>query len=143
MHVPHGGGDESPPAFPLEDVRILHTQARNGHFFGETERYAALCAALDPVRHILISHPTLARVVGPIIGRDNFYMRILSAGRSTSPADLIAGLMARAAELSGDPFRVATAERNAFLRVRPRTIESEIVEYLMERLLSSWPAGNW
>ncbi len=29
------------------------------------------------------------------------------------------------------------------LRVRPRTIESEIVEYLMERLLSSWPAGNW
>ena len=33
--------------------------------------------------------------------------------------------------------------RNEALRVRPRTIESEIVEYLMERLLSSWPAGNW
>ncbi len=33
--------------------------------------------------------------------------------------------------------------RRRNVRVRPRTIESEIVENLMERLLSSWPAGNW
>ena len=56
-------------------------------------------------------HP---RVVGPIIGRDDFYMHILSGGETTSLTNLIAGLMARAAELSDDRFRAA-GELNAFL----------------------------
>ena len=115
VHVALGGRDGTPPAFPLGDVRILYQRARHSHVFGEAERYAPLCAVLDPVRHILISHPTLARVVGPIIGRDNFYMQILNAGGSTSPTDLIAGVMARAVELSGDRFRTAAGELNAFL----------------------------
>ena len=77
--------------------------------------YAALCRVLDPVRHMLILHPTLARVVSPIIGRDNLYMQILNSGGSTSPTDLIAGLMARAAELCDDGFRKAAAELHALL----------------------------
>ena len=50
-----------------------------------------------------------------IIGRDEFWMEILSSGSVTSLTNLIAGLMARAAELSGDRFRAAAGELNAFL----------------------------
>ena len=114
-HVLLSVADRNPPAFPLTEVRILYAQARNAHIFGEADRYTPLCAALGPVRHILISHPTLARVVGPIIGRDNFYMQILNTGGSTAPTDLIAGVMARAAVLSGDWFRAAASELNTFL----------------------------
>ena len=53
--------------------------------------------------------------MGPIIGRDNFYMQVLNSGGSTSPAELAAGLMARAAEHSGDRFRKAAGELHAFL----------------------------
>ena len=42
-------------------------------------------------------------------------MRILNSGSSISAGDLIAGLMARAADLSGDRFRTAAGELNAFL----------------------------
>ena len=42
-------------------------------------------------------------------------MEILSAGGSTSPTDLIAGLMASAGVLSGDRFWSAASELNAFL----------------------------
>ena len=45
--------------------------------------------------------------------------------------------------LLGDASPTAVSAACRRLGVRPRTIESEIVEYLMERLLSSWPAGNW
>ena len=74
--------------------------ACHSNVFGEEEYYAPLCAMLDPVRSILRSHPTLARIASPIIGRDEFWMEIFNTGNSTAPADLIAGLMARAAELS-------------------------------------------
>ena len=110
-----GVADRTGPAFPLAQVRALYGQARNAHVFGEADRYAPLRAALDPVRDILISHPTLARVVGPIAGGNSFYMQILNCGGSTSPTGLIAGVMARAAELSGDRFRGAAGELNAFL----------------------------
>ena len=62
-----------------------------------------------------MSHPAIARDVGRFIGEDSFYMEILSAGGSTSPTDLIAGLMAPAGELSGDRFRSAASELNTFL----------------------------
>ena len=103
------------PVFPLDDLRDLYAMAHNSNAFGEREHYAPLRKALDPARHILLSHPALTRVVGPIIGKDNFWMQILNAGTSTSPADLIAGLMARAHELSGDRFRQAASEMKAFL----------------------------
>ena len=76
-------------------------------------RRCARCWIL--ARNILRSHPMLARVVSPIIGQDEFWMEILNTGQSTSSGDLIAGLMARAAELSGDRFRTAAGELNALL----------------------------
>ena len=103
------------PAFPLDDVRDLYAMAHHSHVFGEEEYYAPLCAVLDPARNILRSHPMLAGVINSIIGRDEFYLEILNTGQSTSSGDLIAGLMARAAELSGDRFRTAAGELNVLL----------------------------
>ena len=48
-------------------------------------------------------------------GRDEIWVQGLGTGRSTSLTDLIAGLMARAAELSGDRFRAAAGELSALL----------------------------
>ena len=42
-------------------------------------------------------------------------MEILNTGQSTSWANLVAGLMARAAELTGDRFRTAAAELDELL----------------------------
>lgn len=110
-----GDRDGTQPAFPLNDLCALYAIARHSHIFGAQEHYAPLLAMLDPVRYLLYSHPTLAPVVGQIIGKDDFWMQILNTGSSTSATDLIAGLMARAAELSRDRFRAAATELNAFL----------------------------
>ena len=115
VHVVFEERGGNPPAFPLDDLRDLYAMAYHSKVFGKEEYYAPLCAVLDPARHILRSHPTLARVASPIIGRDEFCMEILNISNSTSPADLIAGLMARAEELSGDRFRTAAGELNALL----------------------------
>ena len=109
------GKDETP--FPLDDVRMLYSRARHSRVFGREAEYARLRVRLDPARHILLSHPELERVAvaGRIVGENNFWIRILNTGTSISAGDLIAGLMARAAEVSGDRFRVAARELNAFL----------------------------
>ena len=115
VHFESGRRDGNLPAFPLDDLRILYAGARHSHAFGEEKYYTALCAVLDPVRHILRSHPTLARIMSRIIGKDDFWIQILGSGNLTSLTDLIGGLMARADELPGDGFRAAATELNAFL----------------------------
>ena len=100
--VVYAGPNGGPPHFPLDDLSALYAMAHTGNVFGEQEYYAPLCSALDPVRYILLSHPTLERVVSRIIGRDEFWMKTLGFGCVTSLTNLIAELMARAAELSGD-----------------------------------------
>ena len=103
--------------FPLADVRMVYSRARYSRRFGEEAQYAPLRELLDPVRHALLAHPTLQRVAvtGRLIGENDFWMRIVNSGSSISAGDLIAGLMARAAELSGDRFRAAARELSAFL----------------------------
>ena len=68
-----------------------------------------LRSVLDPTRHILLSHPELERaaVAGRTVGENNFWLQLLDSGTSISAGDLIAGLMARAAEIPRDRFRVA------------------------------------
>ena len=109
------GRDVTP--FPLDDVRMVYTRVRYSRRFGEEAQYAPLRKLLDPVRHALLAHPTLERVAvtGRLIGDNDFWMGIVNSGSSISAGDLIAGLMARAAELSGDRFRTAARELNAFL----------------------------
>ena len=115
VHFELGRRDGNLPAFPLDDLRDLYAMARHSHALGEDKYYTALCAVLDPVRHILRSHPTLARIMSRIIGKDDFWIQILGSGNLTSLTDLIGGLMARADELPGDGFRAAATELNAFL----------------------------
>ena len=111
--------DGKSAVFPLDDLRLLYAKAHRGKISDEAEYYAPLCEVLDPVRHILRSHPTLARVVSPIIGKDEFWMDIQNSGGLTYTTDLIAGIMARAAELSKDGFRTAVAELNGLLDPMP------------------------
>ena len=109
--------DGGTPPFPLDDLRLLYDEVRNSRLWGMEAHYAPLCAALDPVRYALLAHPVLERVAvtGRLIGDNDFWMRILGSGSQISPVVLIAGLMARAAELSDDPIRTALRELNAFL----------------------------
>ena len=113
-HVVIDGRDVTP--FPLDDLRMVYAEVRYSKRLGKEKYYASLRTALDLARHALLSHPTLARVAvaGRVIGDNDFWIRILNSGLSISAADLIAGLMARAAELSGDRFRTAARELNAF-----------------------------
>lgn len=114
-HFELGGRRDNSSVFLLDNLRDLYARAFHSHIFGEEKHYAVLNAVLNPVRGILRSHPTLARVISPIIGKDDFWMRILGSGSSTSLTDLTAGLIARANDLSGDGFRKAATELNAFL----------------------------
>ena len=109
------GRDETP--FPLDDLRMVYAMACHGGILAGEAQYAPLREVLDPARHALLAHPRLERVavVGRPVGENDFWMCILNSGTSVSAADLIAGLMARAAELPGDGFRAAAAELNAFL----------------------------
>ena len=109
--------DGGPPPFPLEDLRLLYDEVRNGRLWGMEAHYAPLRAVLDPVRHALLGHPTLERVAVTVrlIGDNEFWMQVLGSGGLISAGALIAGLMARAAELPDDGLRTSLRELNAFL----------------------------
>ena len=109
------GRDVTP--YPLDDLRMVYAEARHGGNFAVETQYAPLRAVLDPTRYALLSHPKLERVAvtGRLIGENDFWIRVLNSGTPISAGDLIAGLMARASELSGDGFREAAGELNAFL----------------------------
>ena len=105
------------PPFPLEDLRLLYDEVRNSRLWGMEAHYAPLRALLNPVRHALLGHPTLERVAvtGRLIGDNKFSMEILGSGGDIYTGTLIAGLMARAAELPDDGLRTSLRELNAFL----------------------------
>ena len=100
----------------LDHLRDIYATARHGgKIFGEKEHYSALRKLFDPARYILRSHPTLERVMSPIIGEDNFWIQVLGNGQSICLTDLIAGLVVRARKLPGDGFVAAARELEAFL----------------------------
>lgn len=107
--------DETP--YPLDDLRMVYSMADHSGTLAGTARYAPLREVLDPTRHALLSHPKLERVavVGRSVGDNDFWMEILNSGTSICAEDLIAGLMARAAELPRNGFRQAASELNAIL----------------------------
>ena len=105
--------DETP--FPLHDLRTIYLSARHGGMLAEHLHDAALRDAMDPVRSILRSHPTLWRVFAPLIDQDDFWVQIRGHGSLTSLTNLIGGLMERADELPGDGFDAAAGELHALL----------------------------
>ena len=109
--------DDRPPPFPLDDLRLLYDEVRDSRPWHLETHYAPLRAVLDPVRHALLAHPTLEKVAvtGRLIGDNRFWMEIPGSGADMYIGTLIAGLMARAAELPEDGFQTALRELNAFL----------------------------
>ena len=109
--------DGRPPPFPLEDLRLVYDEVRDSRPWGLETHYAPLRAVLNPVRHALLGHPTLERVAvtGRLIGDNRFSMELPGSGGEIYAGTLIAGLMARAAELPEDGFRPALRELNGFL----------------------------
>ena len=100
----------------LDHLRRIYATARHGgKISGETEHYSAVRKLLDPVRHILRSHPTLERVMSLIIEEDDFWIQVLGGGQLICLTDLIAGLVVRAREIPGDGFVAAATELEAFL----------------------------
>ena len=109
------GRDETP--FPLDDLRMVYAGARYRQAFGREAEYEPLRKVLDPVRYALLAHPKLERVAvsGRSIGENDFSLKMVSSDKSTSAGELIAGLMARTADRTGEDFRAAVRELNAFL----------------------------
>ncbi len=123
-YVLSADGSIEPPPIALDDLRDVYGMARHSHVLSEWRYFAPLGSVLDPARNILRSHPTLAQVVNPIIGRDEFFLEILNMGQSTSSADLVAGLMFRSAELTGDRYRKAVGDLHALLEPANETAGS-------------------
>ena len=121
------GGDHSDRVFPLDDLRILYQRARHCEGTAEGRDFEPLLAELNPVRHIVNAHPTVAAVASPLIGRDEFSIRILGSGGHTCTTDLIAGLMARADEHSRDRYRAAARELNAFLAPSSEEVSASVL----------------
>ena len=118
VNMAFGTRDGRPPALSPDDVRDRYAPPRHSYVFGEEERLSEPKGARASARHTLLSHPALARVVGPVIGPEDFWVEILGNGHLTSSEDVIAGLMARASQHSGDRFRAAASELEAFLAPR-------------------------
>ena len=116
VHVMSEGSNEISSESLLDHLRDIYATARHGgKIFGEKEHYTALSKLLDPARHTLRSHPTIERVMSPIIGKDDFWIQVLGNGQSICLTDLLAGLVVRARKLPGDGFVAAATELEAFL----------------------------
>ena len=118
MHLLFGGPEGALHTYSPEQV--WGHFARQGRSWDWVPRRAEsqtskASSKADVVGSILLAHPTLADVSDSISGGDEFWVQGLGTGRLTSLTDLIAGLMARAAELSGDRFRAAAGELSALL----------------------------
>ena len=126
--------DGKPPPFPLDDLRLLYDEVRNAGLWGMEAHYAPLRAVLDPVRHALLGHPTLERVAvtGRLIGDNRFSLEILGSGGDIYTGTLIAGLMARAAELPGEGLRTSLRELNAFLSPAGKGTSADVLGSLDE-----------
>ena len=116
VHVMSEGSNEISSESLLGHFRDIYATARHGgKIFGEKEHYTALRKLLDPARHILRSHPTIERVMSPIIGKDDFWIQVLGNGQSICLTDLLAGLVVRTRKLPRDGFVAAATELEAFL----------------------------
>jgi hypothetical protein len=63
---------------------------------GGKKFYDPLREALDPVRAILRSHPSLSEALGMRVGNDEFHVKILNGTSLTWLTQIVAGLLERA-----------------------------------------------
>lgn len=112
------GADNPSDAFALFDFSSRACVRKERDDAGE---YGPLCNALAEVRSVLAAHPALAEARSESLvhqTRDDIWIQILSHGYRGSLSSMIASLMARGVELSGDGFRRAAAELDGVLAPR-------------------------
>ncbi|WP_162932909.1 HEPN domain-containing protein [Roseovarius sp. EL26] len=122
--VSFNGVDETP--FPKDDVADLYDLARLASRSAESKYYKPLREALDPVRGILRSHPSLARALGNRIGNDEFHVRILNGTSLTWLTQIVAGLMECAHDHGDRGFRKAANELGAILELSSTTLDVDV-----------------
>ena len=117
MGLLFGGPEGAPHTYSPEQVWGHFAMQGRGWVWvpRRAESQTSKASQADVVGSILLAHPTLADVPDSMAGHDEFRVQGLGTGRLTSLTDLIAGLMARAAELNGDRFRTAAGELSALL----------------------------
>ena len=123
-HVSFNGKDETP--FPKDDMVHLFDLARSASRSVEKEYYKPLREALDPVRGILRSHPTLARALGTGIGNEYFHVRILNGTSLTWLTQIVAGLLERAHKDGDGGFASAANELGSVLDLSSTTLGNDV-----------------
>ncbi|MFC4217201.1 HEPN domain-containing protein [Pseudophaeobacter arcticus] len=118
------GKDETP--FPKDDLAHLYDLARSATRSIEKKYYKPLREALDPVRGILRSHPTLARALGTRIGNDEFHVKILNGTSLTWLTQIVAGLLERAHAHGDGGFEKAANELGSVLDLSSTTLEIDV-----------------
>ncbi|MEP0963752.1 MAG: hypothetical protein ABJG75_18315 [Roseobacter sp.] len=118
------GKDETP--FPKDDLAHLYDLARSAPRSIEKKYYKPLREALDPVRGILRSHPTLARALGTHIGDDQFHVRILNGTSLTWLTQIVAGLLERAHDHGDGGFEKVANEIGSVLDLSSTTLEIDV-----------------
>lgn len=122
--VSFNGVDETP--FPKDDVAHLYELARMASRSAEKTYYKPLREALDPVRGILRSHPSLAWVLGKQIGNDEFHVKILSGTLLTWLTQIVAGLLERAHDHGDGGYKKAANELGSILDLSSTTLEVNV-----------------
>lgn len=122
--VSFNGVDETP--FPKDDVAHLYDLARLASRSAEKKYYHPLREALDPVRGILRSHPSLARALGQRIGNDQFHVQILNGTSLTWLTQIVAGLLERAHAHGDGGYKKAASELGSILDLSSTSLESDV-----------------
>ena len=122
--VSFNGVDETP--FPKDNLADLYDLARLASRSAERKYYKPLREALDLVRGILRSHPSLARALGNRIGNDEFHVRILNGTSLTWLTRIVAGLLERADAHGGGGFKKAAHELGSILELSSTTSEVDV-----------------
>ncbi len=111
--ISFNGQDETP--YPSSDVQDLYDAALRSSNPAETDYLKTLRSALDPVRGVLRSHPSIGSALGRMAGNDKFMVEIANGTSLSWLTLLVVGLMERSKELSDKDFETATGELVALL----------------------------
>ena len=122
--VSFNGVDETP--FPKDDVAYLYDLARMASRSAEMNYYEPLREALEPIRGILRSHPSLARAIGTGVGNDEFHVKILNGTSLTWLTQIVAGLLERAHDHGDDGYKKAANELGSLLDLSSTNLEVDV-----------------
>ena len=122
--VSFNGVDETP--FPKNDLADLYDHARMALRSGGKKFYDPLREALDPVRAILRSHPSLSEALGNRVENDKFHVKILNGTSLTWLSQIVAGLLERAHYHGDDGYKKAARELGSILDLGSTSSEVDV-----------------